>query len=219
MRLAAILGTCLLLPWPCAGIVRSVHPMGVWQSAPQENAPSNSSAQSPADKPPTDPQKVPEPSATPPQAPTSASAPCSANSQPGSNAKPECKPASNTTKTKKTHRTHKVAAPAGTTAEKGPTKTVVRNGGADDRAVDLSPGLNQQKKSQQLESTNELLAASDANLKKISGRQLSENQLDTLKQIKSYMEQAKGALNDDDVQRAHNLAVKANLLSAELAGK
>jgi hypothetical protein len=26
-------------------------------------------------------------------------------------------------------------------------------------------------------------------------------------------------LNDDDVQRAHNLAVKANLLSAELAGK
>jgi len=38
-----------------------------------------------------------------------------------------------------------------------------------------------------------------------------------VKQIKSYMEQAKGAAKDGDVQRAYNLAVKANLLSAELA--
>jgi hypothetical protein len=33
------------------------------------------------------------------------------------------------------------------------------------------------------------------------------------------MEQAKEAENDGDVQRAYNLALKANLLSAELAGK
>jgi len=63
-----------------------------------------------------------------------------------------------------------------------------------------------------------LLATSDANLKKISGRQLNASQQDTVKQIKSYMDQAKKAATGGDVQRAYNLAVKANLLSAELAG-
>ena len=82
----------------------------------------------------------------------------------------------------------------------------------------LSPGLSPQQSSRQIESTKRLLAASDANLKKISGRQLSANQQDTVKQIKSYMDQANTAKNDRDFQRAYNLAVKANLLSAELVG-
>ncbi len=69
-----------------------------------------------------------------------------------------------------------------------------------------------------MDSTYQLLASSDANLKKISGRQLSANQQDTVKQIKSYMEQANTAAKDGDVQRAHNLAVKANLLATELVG-
>jgi len=85
--------------------------------------------------------------------------------------------------------------------------------------VDLSPGLSRQQASHQIDSTNQLLAASNENLKKISGRALSANQQDTVTQIKSYMEQAKEAENDGDVQRAYNLALKANLLSAELAGK
>jgi hypothetical protein len=63
-----------------------------------------------------------------------------------------------------------------------------------------------------------LLAATDADLQKISARQLSASQQDTVKQIKSYVEEAKEAAKDGDVQRAYNLAVKANLLSAELAG-
>jgi len=62
------------------------------------------------------------------------------------------------------------------------------------------------------------LASSDENLKKIAGRQLSTSQQDTVKQIKTYMEQANAANKDGDVQRAHNLAVKANLLSADLVG-
>ena len=85
--------------------------------------------------------------------------------------------------------------------------------------MDLSPGLSRQQASHQIDSTNQLLAASNENLKKISGRALSANQQDTVTQIKSYMEQAKEAENDGDVQRAYNLALKANLLSAELAGK
>jgi hypothetical protein len=84
--------------------------------------------------------------------------------------------------------------------------------------VDLSPGLSQQQASRQSESTKQLLANSEADLGKISGRQLSANQQDTVKQIKSYLDQARKAVIDGDVQRAHNLAVKANLLSAELVG-
>jgi hypothetical protein len=84
--------------------------------------------------------------------------------------------------------------------------------------VDLSPGLSPQQASHQTESTNQLLATSDANLKKIAGRQLNANQQDTVKQIKSYMDQAKKAADSGDGQRAYNLAVKANLLSAELVG-
>ena len=84
--------------------------------------------------------------------------------------------------------------------------------------MDLSPEVTQKQASEQTVRTNQLLASSDANLKKISGRQLSAGQQDTVKQIKSYMEQATAAKDRGDVQRAYNLAVKANLLSAELAG-
>jgi len=84
--------------------------------------------------------------------------------------------------------------------------------------VDLSPRRNQEQSSQQSEKTKQLLAASDLNLNKISGRQLTPTQQDTVKQIKSYMEQSRNARDDGDVQRAYNLALKANLLSAELVG-
>jgi len=132
--------------------------------------------------------------------------------------KPDCKPtASNPTKTRKHRRSHKAAAPAASRAETGPTKRVVRNGSTADPTVDLSPRPNQQQASQK-EKTDQLLAISNANLKKLSGRQLSANQKDTVNQVNSYIEQAKGAANDGDVQRAYNLALKANLLSAELVG-
>ena len=94
---------------------------------------------------------------------------------------------------------------------------VVPDGGAEDPIVDLSPGLSPQQASHQKE-TDQLLAASDANLQKLAGRQLNPGQQDTVKQIKDYMVQAKTAVKVGDVQRAHNLAVKASLLSADLVG-
>jgi hypothetical protein len=217
MRLATILGTCLLLLWPRASVVPSVRAMAVWQSTQsEENQPSNSYPQGSSAQAPTDQQKPPDQSAAPPQPPSPA---CPENSQPGSSVKSHCKPAESIgAKTKKHHRTHKAVATVGTPAGTGPPKTVVHNGGTADPTVALSPGLSPQQASRQIESTKRLLATSDANLKKISGRQLSANQQDTVKQIKSYMEQANTAKNDRDFQRAYNLAVKANLLSAELVG-
>jgi hypothetical protein len=187
----------------------------LWQSTqPQENQPNNLPPQGSSSQPSAGQQKAPEQSATPIQSPAAATAPCTENSQAASGVKSDCKPAATpANKTRKRH--HKALAPAAT----GPRKTVVRNGGTTDPTVDLSPGLSRQQASHQIDSTNQLLAASNENLKKISGRALSANQQDTVTQIKSYMEQAKEAENDGDVQRAYNLALKANLLSAELAGK
>jgi hypothetical protein len=211
MPLAAILGICVLLSWPRA--------MVVWASAhSQESQPSNSSQKGLAAQPPTDQQKAPDqPSASPQSPAPDIPPPCPDNSQTGSSVKSDCKPTKATgAKPKKHH--HKAVAPADTPTESGPTKTVVRNGGTSEPTVDLSPGLSPQQASHQTESTNQLLATSDANLKKIAGRQLNANQQDTVKQINSYMKQAKDAEKVGDVQRAHNLAVKASLLSADLVG-
>jgi hypothetical protein len=200
MPLAAIFGVYLLLPWLRAGSAPSVAAIAVWQSTQsQENQPSSSAPHDSSTQAPADQQKAPDQSATPPPTPTGAE--------------------SAGTKAKKRHRIHKTVAPPATTADTGPSKTVVRNGGTEDPKVDLSPRRNQEQASQQTENTKQLLAASDANLNKISSRPLSASQQDTVKQTKSYMDQAKKALDDGDLQRAYNLALKANLLSAELVGR
>lgn len=64
--------------------------------------------------------------------------------------------------------------------------------------------------------TEQLTAATEENLKKIAGRQLDPSQQEMVNQIKEFMEQSKKAIADGDVQRGHNLAVKAQLLSDEL---
>src|SRR5271166_960016 len=219
MPLAAILGMCLLLPWPQRGVVPSVRPMAIWQSVQsQDNQPNNSSPHSSSAQSSADPQQGPGQSATAQQTPVAVTPSYPENSRPGSTAKAGCKSAESTQgKIKK--RPRKTVAPAGTTVGTGPIKKVVRNGGAPDPTVDLSPGLSPQQAFHQMESANQLLAASTANLKRISGRQLSASQQDAVKQINSYMEQANTAKNDRDFQRAYNLALKANLLSAELAAK
>jgi hypothetical protein len=111
----------------------------------------------------------------------------------------------------------KIAGKPTATAETGPTKTVVRNGSTTDATVSLSPGVSQQE-ANNLQDTNQLLSKSEANLRELAGRQLSSAQQDTVKQIRNYMGEAKQAADGGDLQRAHNLAYKAELLSAELAG-
>ncbi len=98
-------------------------------------------------------------------------------------------------------------------------KVVVRNGGAKGDAPQLSPGMSQEQALHQRENTTQLLATTDANLKRIAGRPLNPAQQSTLDQIHSYLRQAKAASDSGDVARAHTLAFKAHLLSDELAGK
>jgi hypothetical protein len=60
------------------------------------------------------------------------------------------------------------------------------------------------------------MAAIEGNLKKIEGRQLNPSQQEMVNQIKQFREQSKSAAAAGDLDRAHNLAMKAHLLSDEL---
>jgi len=63
--------------------------------------------------------------------------------------------------------------------------------------------------------TQQLLDATEANLKSIS-RTLSADEQIMVSHIRSYMQQSTKATSDGDFERAYNLALKAHLLSADL---
>jgi len=141
---------------------------------------------------------------------TQASRPCPVPPESSTGKPADCKSAPSK---RKKHQTPQPAATSGA----GPTKTVVRNGSTAEPTVAISPDLSDQETSRKLNSTDRLLASADANLKQIASRPLSSAQEDTVKQIKVYMEQARTAAKNGEVQRAYTLANKANMLSADLA--
>ena len=101
--------------------------------------------------------------------------------------------------------------------DEDPKKTVVRKGGTGDKSVQLAPAVNEADASHQREATQQLLTSTDANLQKLSGRQLSKDEQDTVAQIREFMQQAKTADSKGDLDRASKLASKAHLLSEALA--
>jgi len=96
-----------------------------------------------------------------------------------------------------------------------PPKKVVRNGGSDEPAVQLTGGTTAEQALHQ-RSTEQLRLATEENLKKIEGRQLGPSQQDMKNQINQFMEQSQTAAAAGDLDRAHNLVLKAHLLSDEL---
>jgi hypothetical protein len=96
------------------------------------------------------------------------------------------------------------------------TKRVVREGGATESSTVIAPSMSQEQASHQRRNTAQLLSSTDANLQRLSGRQLNSNQSATIDQIHVFMQQAKAAVDAGDLQRGHNLAMKAHLLSDDL---
>jgi hypothetical protein len=96
-----------------------------------------------------------------------------------------------------------------------PPKKVVRNGGSNEPAIQLTGGTPAEQSVHQ-RSTEELTFATEENLKRIEGRKLSPSQQEMVNQIKQFMEQSKTAVAAGDLERGHNLALKAHLLSDEL---
>lgn len=97
-----------------------------------------------------------------------------------------------------------------------PEKVVVRDGSTSEPNVKLSRPMSQKQSSNQLKNTDDLLAGTESNLKQVSGRTLNATQQETVKQIHLYMDQARKAIDEGDLDRGRNLAFKAHLLSDDL---
>jgi hypothetical protein len=93
-----------------------------------------------------------------------------------------------------------------------PAKVIVRQGGTSEPSVQLAGGTTAPRG----DTANQMLATTEANLKKITGQQLDSSQQDMVNQIHQFMEQSKAAVTDGDLERARTLAWKAQLLSDEL---
>lgn len=61
-----------------------------------------------------------------------------------------------------------------------------------------------------------MLDATEENLKKLSARQLSSTEQETITQIRQYITQSKTAVAVGDMERARTLAWKAQTLSDDL---
>ncbi len=151
------------------------------------------------------------PAQAPPPAETPAPAPAPAANAPGTKSSTPA-----TAKKKSTRKQKRVRAKT-PVAQSG--KVVVRNGGTSSGTAQLSPGVTQEQALHQQENTDQLLATTDANLKRVAGRQLTPAQQSVFDQIHTYMRQAKAAGEAGDIGRAHTLAYKAHLLSDDLARK
>jgi|HubBroStandDraft_6_1064221.scaffolds.fasta_scaffold495073_2 hypothetical protein len=142
----------------------------------------------------------PEPQATPVQPNTTTQKP---DATPPAQAPPKPK--------RHTHKKKPAAQP-----NDPPEKVVIRNGSTSEPDVKLSPPMSPNQSSNQLKKTDDLLAGTQENLKQISGRTLNPTQQETVKQIEQYMDQARKAISDGDLDRGRNLAFKAHLLSDDL---
>ena len=168
-----------------------------------QNKPPDAGAQSQS------PAPSPETPAPQPQTPAPAQAPAAST--------PESKSSAAATP-KKTHTRKKKKVVVKTPATQS-GKVVVRNGGVSSPTAQLAPGINEEQARHQQENTDQLLATTDSNLKRVAGRQLTPAQQSMCDQIHTYMRQAKAAAEAGDVGRAHTLAYKAHLLSDDLTRK
>jgi hypothetical protein len=97
-----------------------------------------------------------------------------------------------------------------------PAKIVVRQGGTAEPRIQLAGGPTAAEAARKRDAVNQLLGATNQNLKKTAGWQLSSSQRDTITQTRQFMEQSKAAMADGDLERARTLAWKAQLLSEDL---
>lgn len=199
MRFAGVLAIALWLSFPVAGMV----------PGPQQPTDPSSAGQSPQD--------APAPAKTTPTAGRQA---------PQGAAKEKAKEKAK----KKTDAGAAVAGSGGSASvapkhrkrttpapDSGPRRIVVREGGASEPAAQIVPGMPPAEATRQRQNAEHLLVSTGDQLKQLAGRTLGAQQQETVGQIRNYMEGARSALKEGDVQRASTLAEKAHLLADDLA--
>jgi hypothetical protein len=96
-----------------------------------------------------------------------------------------------------------------------PEKTIVRQGGITEQSIQLSGG-SAGDQAQKRDAASQMIAATEQNLYKLTGRQLSNAERDSVIQIRQFVDQSRTALTAGNVERAQTLAWKAKLLSEDL---
>lgn len=102
--------------------------------------------------------------------------------------------------------------PAATQPTKGNPATP---GSGSNDAMTISPDIPKNEVDSQKRATEQMLQNAEANLRAVN-RQLSDGEQGMVRQIRNYITQSRLATQDGDLERARNLAVKAQLLSGEL---
>jgi outer membrane biosynthesis protein TonB len=98
----------------------------------------------------------------------------------------------------------------------GPRKRIIRDGGTGEPTGQLSPGMSSEQASHSRQTTSQLLAATETNLRSAAARTLTDAEQAMVAQIRKFMEQANSAVAAGDLQRGRRLAIKAHLLSDDL---
>ena len=96
-----------------------------------------------------------------------------------------------------------------------PGRVVISEGSAAASQPTLSTVVGHDEATHHRQTTEQLLEGTDSNLKGIT-RTLTADEQAMVRQIREYMEQSRTAASEQDLVRAHNLALKAHLLSDEL---
>jgi hypothetical protein len=143
----------------------------------------------------------------PPAANSAGQAPAAEHKAPESAAKKKSTSSTSTSKKQKPS----APAPGG-----GPRKVVVREGGANEPAAQIVPGMALAEATRQRQNAEQWLGSAGVQLNQLAGRTLSAQQQETVGQIHNYMDGARLALQDGDVRRASTLAEKARLLAEDL---
>jgi len=96
-----------------------------------------------------------------------------------------------------------------------PEKTIVRQGGITEQSIQLAGG-SAGDQAQKRNAASQMIAATEQNLYKLTGRQLSNAERDSVIQIRQFVDQSRTALTAGNLERAQTLAWKAKLLSEDL---
>lgn len=197
----------LLLLGIASGCTHKKPVLVVPQQAPATTAPQPAPTPEPAASQPDDKPQEAQPAATPAEQPKTSAG----------NSKP--KPSRRTGAKKPSPATPASDKPGNEVARNTPPRKVIPAEKAEptppSTAGQISPGPTPADAAHSQISTDQLLQGAEANLNGIN-RQLSKDEEAMRAQIREFINQSRKATTENDLARAHTLAVKARLLSDEL---
>jgi hypothetical protein len=130
--------------------------------------------------------------------------------------KPKPKPPAKKPAAPKPAETEKTLPDTTTVAKATPPRIVVQPGPATPTSdAPVVPDMSHTEEAHHRQTTEQLMLSTEANLKSLR-RVLNPDERSLLQQVQLFMAQSREASESQDLVRAHNLAMKAHLLSDEL---